>query len=154
MKTALIEKVTEIVDRAGLSDGIEAVEVQFLGSGNSRLLRIFIDKPAGITHGDCEKISQYVSTVLDVEDVVPGGRYTLEVSSPGVDRKLSRPKDFERFTGRPIKLVLHEPVDGRKVHEGTLSSFRNGVVTLAPARGGPLEIPLDQVQRANLKFEW
>ena len=155
---AWIDKVSEIVDRAGRKDGIEAVEVHWLGGGNSRLLRIYIDKPEGVTHGDCEMISQYVSTVLDAEDLVPGSvPYTLEVSSPGVERKLSKPKDFERFTGQKVKIVLRSPLapeDKRTFWEGTLAGFNEGVITLQTAKGEPAIIPLDQVERANLKFEW
>lgn len=153
-KSAIIDKVTEIVERAGRADGIEPVEVQWLGGGSSRLLRIFIDKPEGVTHGDCEMISQYVGTVLDVEDVIPGGRYQLEVSSPGVERKLTRAKDYERFVGRKVKVVVREPVEDRKSWEGTLAGFSQDVIILEPAKGSPVRIPLDQVERANLKFEW
>jgi ribosome maturation factor RimP len=154
MKEAIIEQVTAIVERAGRSDGIEPVEVQWLGSGSHRLLRIYIDKPEGVTHADCERISEYVGTVLDAEDVIPGGSYTLEVSSPGVERKLSRPKDFERFAGRKVKLVVREPIENRKSWEGTLTAFSDGVIVLEPAKGSPVRIPLTQVERANLKFEW
>jgi ribosome maturation factor RimP len=154
MKAEIVEKVTQIVERAGRQDGIEPVEVQWLGSGKSRLLRIFIDKPDGVTHGDCERISEYVGTVLDVEDVVPGGQYTLEVSSPGVERKLARPKDYERFIGRKVKVVMREPVEGRKLWEGTLSGYSDGVITLEPPKGLPVQLALAQVDRANLKFEW
>lgn len=157
---AWIDKVTEIVDRAGRADGIESVETQWLGGGGRsghRVLRIFIDKPAGVTHGDCEMISQYVSTVVDAEDLIPGGPYTLEVSSPGVERKLTRPRDFERFQGQKVKIVLRQPLtpgDQRTFWEGTLSGFNGEAITLAPAGGEPVSIPLAQVDRANLKFEW
>jgi len=154
MKAAIVEKVTEIVERAGRADGIEPVEVQWLGSGKERLLRIYIDKPEGVTHGDCQRISEYVGTVLDVEEVVPGGRYRLEVSSPGVERKLNRPKDFERFVGKKIKVVLREPVADRKMWEGTLTGFCGETIRLEPLKGEPLEIPLSKLDRANLKFEW
>jgi ribosome maturation factor RimP len=154
MKEAIIDQVTQIVERAGRPDGIEAVEVQWLGGGGHRVLRIFIDKPDGVTHGDCERISEYVGTVLDAEDVIPGGSYTLEVSSPGVERKLTRPKDFERFAGRKVKVVVREPIENRKSWEGTLAAFSDGVLVLEPAKGSPIRIPLDQVERANLKFEW
>jgi ribosome maturation factor RimP len=154
MKAGIVEKVTEIVERAGRPEGIEPVEVQWLGAGKSRLLRIIIDKPSGITHGDCERISEYVGTVLDVEDIVPGGGYRLEVSSPGLERKLTRPKDYERFLGRKVKVVLRQPVDDRKLWEGTLAGFSEGVITLDPAKGPPVRIALEQVDRANLKFEW
>jgi len=156
MRNELIDKVTEIVQRAGQSGGIEAVEVQWLGGGGSRLLRIFIDKPGGVTHGDCEMISQYVGTVLDAENVVAGASYTLEVSSPGLERKLTVPRDFERYTGRKARILLAEPLpsDPRKSWEGTLAGFHDGLIRLQPPKGEPVEIPLDQVQRANLKFDW
>ena len=82
-RNTVVEKVREIAERAGASEGSEIVDVQLLGGGGTRVLRIFIDKPAGVTHADCEFMSQQVGTILDVEDVIPGGRYTLEVSSPG-----------------------------------------------------------------------
>ncbi|MFN7919367.1 MAG: ribosome maturation factor RimP [Bryobacteraceae bacterium] len=156
MKSEIIEKVTAIVNRAGRSNGIEAVEVQLLGAGKGRLLRIFIDKPEGVTHGDCEAISQYVGTVLDAEDVIPGGSYTLEVSSPGIERKLRRPQDYERFAGHKAKIVLRQPITGdtRKLWEGTLEGFAEGSIRLQPPKGGAVRIPLELVERANLKHEW
>lgn len=154
MKSEIVDKVTEIVERAGRNEGIEAVEVGLKGSGNARVLRIFIDKPGGVTHADCRNISEYVGTVLDMEDVIPGGRYTLEVSSPGVERKLSHPRDFERFAGQKAKIVLSEPIEGHKVWEGTLAGFADGVITLEAAPGESIPIPLTQVARANLKFDW
>src|SRR5437763_472992 len=102
-KEAIVEKVREIAERVGASEGIEIVEVELLGGGKQRMLRIYIDKPSGVTHGDCELISQNVGTILDVEDVIPGEQYTLEVSSPGVERKLTKARDYERFTGQKIK---------------------------------------------------
>jgi ribosome maturation factor RimP len=150
----IIDKVEEIVIRAGRENGIEPVEVRLVGSGNQRVLRIYIDKPAGVTHGDCEMISDYVGTVLDVEDVIPGGRYTLEVSSPGLERPLKQPKDYERYAGREVKVVLREPVEGNKVFEGKLASFAGGVVELQTAKGGSVSFPFEQVARAHLKFDW
>src|SRR5215204_277254 len=87
-REALIEQITAIVNRVAESEGLEAVEIEFLGGGKQRLLRIFIDRAEGVTHGDCELVSQKVGSILDAEDVVPGEHYTLEVSSPGVERKL------------------------------------------------------------------
>jgi ribosome maturation factor RimP len=112
------------------------------------------DKPAGVTHADCEYMSHEVGTILDVEDVIPGGKYTLEVSSPGVERKLTRPRDFERFTGQKIKVVLRQPVEERRQWAGVLAGFTEGVITLEPAPGKTVRIPLEQVEKANLKFEW
>ncbi len=153
-RTAVVEKVREIAERVGASENIEVVDVQLLGGGNSRLLRIFIDKPEGVTHADCEFISQNAGTILDVEDVIPGGKYTLEVSSPGVERKLSRPREFERFSGRKIKVVLREAVEGQRHWAGLLKSFAEGTITLEPSPGKSVQIPLEQVEKANLKFEW
>src|ERR1700679_2763415 len=113
-RAGVIEKVREIVERVATSESLEVVDVQLLGGGGSRLLRIFIDKPEGVTHADCEFMSLNVGTILDVEDVIPGGRYTLEVSSPGVERKLTRPQEFERFLGHKVKVVLRQAVEGQK----------------------------------------
>ena len=149
-----ITKVQEIAERVGSTAGIEIVDVQLLGGGGSRLLRIFIDKQEGVTHGDCEFISQQVGTILDVEDVIPGERYTLEVSSPGVERKLTKPREFERFVGQKVKIVLRQPVDNQRHWVGALTSFAEGIITLEPSPGRSLKIPLEQVEKANLKFEW
>lgn len=154
MKEAVVTRVKEIAHRVGESEGIEIVDVELAGGGKSRLLRIFIDKPEGITHADCESISKQVGTILDIEDVVPGGRYTLEVSSPGLERKLSEPRDFERFQGRKAKIVLREPVENRRYWEGTLAGFSGGIITLEPAPGQSVCFDLEKVQRASLKFEW
>src|SRR5882762_3862226 len=99
-----VDRVREIAERVAASAGLEIVEVELRGGGKARMLRIFIDKPGGVTHEDCAKLSREVGTILDVEDAVPGA-YVLEVSSPGLDRKLSRAADFERFVGSRIKLM-------------------------------------------------
>ena len=153
-REAVTAKVHEIAERVGSSAGIEIVDVQLLGGGGSRLLRLFIDKPEGVTHGDCEFISQQVGTILDVEDVIPGARYTLEVSSPGVERKLTRPRDFERFVGQKVKVALREPVENQRHWVGALKSFAEGIITLEPSPGRSVQFPLEQVEKANLKFEW
>ncbi|MGI8742737.1 MAG: ribosome maturation factor RimP [Bryobacteraceae bacterium] len=144
----------EIAERVGGSEGIEIVDVQLLGGGNARLLRMYIDKPAGVTHADCELISHQVGTILDMEDVVPGDSYTLEVSSPGLERKLSRPQDFERFAGQKAKVLLREPVENQKRWEGTLAGISDGIIALEPSAGRTIRFPLTQVEKANLKFEW
>ncbi len=153
-RPAIIEKVREITERVGADRGLEVVDVQLLGGGGTRVLRIFIDKPEGVTHADCEHISQDVGTILDVEDVIPGGKYTLEVSSPGVERKLSRPREFERFVGHKVKVVLRQPVDNQKLWVGALQSYAEGIITLEPSPGKSVQFPLELVEKANLKFEW
>src|SRR5215813_12562749 len=125
-----IEKVREIAERVAASSGLEIVEIDLRGGGKARMLRIVIDKPAGVTHEDCANLSREVGTILDVEDVVPGASYTLEVSSPGLDRKLLRPADYERFTGSRVKLTTRQPLNGNRHFEGKLESFHEGRLTL------------------------
>jgi ribosome maturation factor RimP len=153
-REGIVERITQIAQRVSEAEGIEVVEVQMLGGGKARLLRIFIDKPAGVSHADCEFVSQQVGTILDVEDVVPGASYTLEVSSPGLERKLSKPRDFERFVGQKAKVVLREPVENQRRWEGKLAGFSEGMVALEPSAGRIIQFPLTQVEKANLKFEW
>ena len=153
-RDALVSRITEIAERVGRSEGIEIVDVEFLGGGGSRMLRIYIDKPQGVTHADCELISQQVGTILDVEDIIPGSRYTLEVSSPGLERKLTKPTDFQRFAGQKAKIVLADAIENQKHWEGTIRSLEGNVVTLEPSEGKLVQIPLDRVRKANLKFEW
>jgi ribosome maturation factor RimP len=153
-RSDITERVQAIAERVGASEGIEIVEVDLLGGGANRVLRLYIDKPAGVTHADCEFISQNVGTILDVEDVMPGGRYTLEVSSPGVERKLTKPREFERFVGQKVRVVLRQPVENQRHWVGALQSFADGVITLEPAPGKSVQFPFEQVEKANLKFEW
>jgi len=148
------QKVLEIAERAASREGIEVVDVELVGGGRNRVLRIFIDKPGGVTLDDCELVSTQVGTVLDVEDVIPGGHYQLEVSSPGVERKLSKPREFERFIGHKIKVTLREPVENQSHWVGALKGFQSGIVTLEPSPGKTIQFPLETVQKANLKFEW
>src|SRR5437667_2181288 len=124
------ERVREIAERVAASSGLEVVEVELRGGGKARMLRIVIDKPAGVTHEDCANLSREVGTILDVEDAVPGGSYLLEVSSPGLDRKLVRPADYARFAGNLVKLTTHTPVEGNRHFEGRLERFQDGRLTL------------------------
>lgn len=153
MRQPVAGKVEEIAQRVAESEGIELVQVEVLGGGSQRVVRIYIDKPEGVSHADCELISQQVGTILDVEDVIPG-RYTLEVSSPGVERRLSKPKDFERFLGKKAKVTLKEPVDNQRHWEGTLAGFEDGVISLDADGGRTVRFRHEQVDKANLKFEW
>jgi ribosome maturation factor RimP len=165
-REAVIDKVIEIAERVGASEGIDIVDVDLVGGGRNRVLRIFIDRPPvpgqvvdpaapqGVTLADCEFISHHVGTILDVEDVIPGAGYRLEVSSPGVERKLTKPREFERFVGQKVKVVLRQPVENQRHLTGTLKSFAAGVITLEPGPGKSVQFPLEQVEKANLNFEW
>jgi ribosome maturation factor RimP len=169
-----VDRVREIAERVAASSGLEVVDVEFRGAGNARMLRVFLDRPsasgddplAGVTHEDCAKFSREFGTILDVEDAVPGGSYTLEVSSPGLDRKLSRPADFERFTGSRLKLMTRQPLNNNRHFEGRLESFHNGRLTLdltvaskksrkkmGATTGEKIEIDFANVEKANLVTE-
>src|SRR5271169_6402623 len=131
-----VERVREIAERVAASSGLEIVDVEILGGGKARMLRVFLDKPAagadplaGVTHEDCANFSREFGTILDVEDVMPGS-YTLEVSSPGLDRKLIKAADFTRFTGSRLKLTTRQAVDNNRHFEGRLESFKDGRLTL------------------------
>jgi len=152
--TARLNKITELSEQAALHTGIEISEVQLKGAGKARLLRIYIDKPGGVTHADCELISQRLGKLLDDEDAMPEEGYTLEVSSPGVERRLTRPRDFERVIGQKIRMLVREPGGGQKRVEGRLSGIEDGVLQLEIAPEESVRVPLEHVQRANLKFEW
>ncbi len=154
MREEIASKIETIARRVAGSEGLEIVEVEVKGGGSQRLVRISIDKPAGVTHADCEFVSQQVGTILDVEDVVPGGRYTLEVSSPGVERKLLQPADYVRFQGKKASIVLSLPVEGRRNWEGKLAGFEEGAIALETQPGSTIHLPFEQVRKAHLKFEW
>jgi ribosome maturation factor RimP len=157
-----LKTIREIAGRVATAHGVEVVEVEMRGGGKARTLRITIDKPEGVTHEDCANVSREVSTILDVEDAVPGAAYTLEVSSPGLDRKLQRAEDYQRFTGSRVKLMTREPVNGNRHFEGRLESFHDGKLMLemlssrkkpkpGHAHPGPkVEIDLANVEKANL----
>ncbi len=164
-----VERVREIAERVAASRGLEIVEIEFLGGGKARMLRVFLDKPAagtdplaGVTHEDCANFSREFGTILDVEDVMPGS-YTLEVSSPGLDRKLIKAADFNRFTGSRMKLTTRQPVGNNRHFEGRLESFQDGRLTLdlsvashksrkkmGAAAGEKVEIDFANVEKANL----
>jgi ribosome maturation factor RimP len=150
----LQERITAIAERAAAREGFEVWNVDVLGAGRSRLVRIFIDKPDGVTLADCELMSQQVGTVLDVEDVVPDQHYHLEVSSPGVERRLFRPEHFARFAGHKARVALREPIENQRRWEGLLAGVEEGMILLEAANGATMRFRMDQIEKANLKFEW
>jgi ribosome maturation factor RimP len=161
-----LDKIREIADRVAQSDGLEVVDIELLGGGKSRVLRIYLDKPGGVTHEDCSNFSREAGTIFDVEDAVPGSSYTLEVSSPGLDRKLSKPQEFHRFTGSLMKVMTRDPVNGNRHFEGRLKSFQDGLLRLelagrkkskkheAVEAGTEVDIDFANVEKANLVPEF
>jgi len=160
-----LEHLRGIAERVAASNGLELVELELRGGGKARMLRLFIDKPGGVTHADCEAVSRELGTILDVEDAVPGGSYTLEVSSPGLDRKLARAEDFARFVGSRVKLTTRQPVAGNRYFEGRLERFGDGTLLLAMNSGAKkkqppepaarqVEIAYENVEKANLVPEF
>ena len=158
---AEIEHIREITERVAASQGLEVVEVELRGGGKARMLRVTIDKPAGVTHEDCANVSRELGTILDVEDAVPGGSYTLEVSSPGLDRKLLKASDYERFAGSRVKVQTREPIEGSRHFEGRLHGIQDGRIRLEriatrknKQEAGEMEIALANVEKANLVPEF
>jgi ribosome maturation factor RimP len=165
-KNEAISRIEQIAASVAVAGGLELVEVELKGAGANQLLRIVIDKPGGVSHADCEFVSREAGTQLDgvFDDSGNGnalpGPYQLEVSSPGVERKLKKWQDWERFRGQKVKVVLKQPAEGNLRHfDGIISQTAadaNGahIVTVELADGKHVTVPVDQVDRANLKFEW
>jgi len=149
----LVGRIREIADRVASAEGLELVDVEFVGRGRNTVLRIFLDKPGGVSLRDCERVSGQVGAILDVEDFIPSS-YTLEVSSPGLDRPLVKPADYERFAGKRIKLVLRSPHEGRRRFHGLLRGIRNGTVELEEENGSVVGLDYGEIQKANLVFEF
>ena len=147
-----LDRIREIADRVAVAEGMELVDVEFVGRGRNAVLRIFLDKPGGITLRDCEMVSGQVGAILDVEDFIPGS-YTLEVSSPGLDRRLVKPADFERFAGREVRLVLKAPREGRRRFRGRLRGIQEGRIQLEAENGQLTGFDPAEIQKANLVAE-
>lgn len=152
--SSIEDKVRAIAERVAASEGLEIVEVEWRGGSRAGVLRIFIDKEGGVTHGDCETVSRQVSTILDVEDVIPGDRYNLEVSSPGLDRKLLKRGDYERFAGKKVKVKLRDPVDGKKQVVGRLEGLDSeGRIALDLGGGESFAVDFEDVAQTRLVIE-
>ena len=147
-----LEIIREMAERVATSEGLHVVDVELKGGNSNQLLRVFIDKPGGVSHADCALVSEQLSAMLDVEDIFPG-RYVLEVSSPGLDRKLTRPSDYTYFVGRRARVVLKEATGEQRVLEGRLAGFENGRVRLDLGERGLQELDLNNIRKAQLVVE-
>ena len=148
-----LEALGSIIERVAAREELELVHWELVGPPGRSLLRIYIDKPVGVTLDDCETVSKQVGLLLDVEDLIPS-RYTLEVSSPGVERGLYKPADYRRFQGQRIKLKSLQSINGQRNFRGTLEGIEENRVRLTDDRAGSIEIPYDDVVRANLEYKF
>jgi ribosome maturation factor RimP len=147
------EDIGKIIERVTEREGLELVHWEAVGPRNNFVLRIYIDKPGGVNHHDCEVVSNQVGMLLDVEDLI-AHRYTLEVSSPGVERGLYKPADYERFAGSRVKIKTAQPINGQRNFRGTLAGIDQGTVKLDADGLGPVEIAYDKIVKANIEYEF
>ena len=156
----VVDRVRGIAERVAGSYGLEVFDVQFRREASGMVLRVQIDRPGpaataedSVSVDDCAKVSRDLSAILDVDDVVPAA-YVLEVSSPGLDRPLTRAADYERFAGRRAKVVMKHPVDGQGYFKGRLCGVENGHVVIEGEDHRTHHVPLELITRANLEVEF
>jgi ribosome maturation factor RimP len=154
----VVEQVRAIASRVAASYGLEIFDVQFRREGPGMVLRVLLDRPGpaataedSVSIQDCASVSRDLSAILDVDDVVPAA-YTLEVSSPGLDRPLRGADDYRRFAGRRAKIVMREAIDGQAFFKGELKGVDGGDVVIDDGR--PHRVPLRLITRANLEVEF
>jgi len=148
-----LEALGSIIERVAAREELELVHWELVGPPGRSLLRIYIDKPVGVTLDDCETVSKQVGLLLDVEDLIPS-RYTLEVSSPGVERGLYKPADYRRFQGQRIKLKSLQSINGQRNFRGTLEGIEENRVRITDDHAGSIEIPYEDVVRATLEYKF
>jgi ribosome maturation factor RimP len=151
-KPIVSERVQEMAAQAAAGNGVELVHVEEKGTGKSRTLRVFIDKPEGVTIEDCSRVSRELGDLLDAEDLIHT-EYILEVSSPGLERELYSLKDFERFAGKLAKVKTKQPVDGQKHFRGKITRVEGGEIFFDDRTSGEVSFPYDAVLKANLEFD-
>ena len=145
-----MDRLTELVASAVEPLGYELLGVEYLAQGRHSLLRIYIDSPDGITLDDCERASRQVSAVLDVDDPLKG-QYTLEMSSPGLDRPLFTAEHFTQFIGHEVKLRLHSPLEGQRRFKALIKGVEGDVIHLTSSETDEdWQISLDNIEKANL----
>src|SRR5436853_3319925 len=156
----VVDAVRAIASRVAASYGLEIFDVQFRREASGMVLRVRIDRPGpaataeeSVSVEDCARVSRDLSAVLDVEDLVPTA-YTLEVSSPGLDRPLRHADDYRRFSGRRAKLVMREAVDGQKYFKGRLGGVDDEAVLIDAEDGRRHRVPIGVITRANLEVEF
>jgi ribosome maturation factor RimP len=150
----IAEQIRQILYPILESMGLSLWDMEFHKQGPQWLLRIFIDRESGgVTLNDCETVNRDLGAALDVEDII-SHPYTLEVSSPGLDRTLSKPEHFARFTGNMVKIKTFQPINGQKVFRGTLLGLVEGMVSMELETGVVLEIPVSGITKASLEVQF
>ncbi len=145
-------RVRDIASRAATERGLELVHVEFAGGARAPIVRVFIDKPGGVTHEDCSEVSRHIGTVLDVEDFIPD-TYTLEVSSPGLERGLYSLADYERFAGQLAKAKTRGAIAGQRNFRGRIAGVEGEEILFDDRTSGPVRIPFAEIAKANLEID-
>ena len=145
-------RVQELAERVAIDHGLELVHVEVAGPDNKPIVRVFIDKPQGVTHDDCSEVSTHLGTILDVEDFIHAS-YTLEVSSPGLARGLYKRADFERFVGSQAKMKTRQPIAGQRNFRGRLLGVDGEDVLFEDRTTGQVRVPLNSITKANLEVD-
>jgi len=152
IQTQIRQQVEQLAEALVASEGMELVDLEYRLQGRRWMLRLFVDKDGGVTLDDCANISRELGDLLDVKDVIPQA-YVLEVSSPGLNRRLRKKEDFSRFAGQKVRLRLVAPIDGRKKIVGELEGVEDeSVVVEAPE--GRFSVALKDIAKANLIYEF
>ncbi|HYE65249.1 MAG TPA: ribosome maturation factor RimP [Pyrinomonadaceae bacterium] len=146
------ERVREIAERVALDHGLELVHAEVAGPEGKPIVRIFIDKPEGVTHEDCSEVSLHIGTILDVEDFIHSS-YTLEVSSPGLERGLYKRQDYERFAGSAAKIKSRTPLNGQRNFRGRIVGLEGDQIVFEDKTNGRVLIPFESVAKANLEVD-
>jgi ribosome maturation factor RimP len=149
---AVAERVREIAEQTAIDHGLELVHAELAGPEGHPIVRLFIDKPGGVTHDDCSKVSHQMSTVLDVEDFIHSA-YVLEVSSPGLERGLYKRADYERFAGSMARIKARSPIKGQRNFRGRILGVANDNVIVDDRTSGRVEVPLEGIVKANLEAD-
>jgi len=148
----IAERVDKIAGKAAHDSGVEFVHSEITGSKRNMTVRIYIDKPEGVTLEDCSTVSRDIEAVLDAEDFIPAS-YVLEVSSPGLERPLFNLQDFERFAGKKAKVKTKGAIDGQANFNGRIAGVEGAEIVFEDKTNGTVRIPFDNVVKANLKVD-
>ena len=149
---SIATRLQEIAERVAIDHGLELVHVEVAGPDNKPIVRVFIDKPQGVTHDDCSEVSTHLGTILDVEDFIHAS-YTLEVSSPGLERGLYKRADYERFAGSDARMKTRQPIGGQRNFRGRLVGLEGDEVIFEDRTNGQVRVPLDLITKANIEVD-